>query len=124
MRFEVPAARSIPLDTGDYYQARHADFLRRHPDLPPPTYYLAYGKKYADRFAERTHAKMTPAGRAWVLRTRTNLQRAIEAKRTEDPIAFDRLERDDAAFTRFAYLSHAKAYLDAGYLDLPVRDVF
>jgi hypothetical protein len=118
------AASPVPFGRGDYYQARHDDFVRRHPSLPAPTYYLAYGRKYAERFASQTRAKMTREGRAWVLRTCTNLQRAIEAKRAEDPIAFDRLEQDDEAFTRFAYLSHAKAYLDAGYLELPASDVF
>jgi hypothetical protein len=114
----------VPLGGSDYYVARHDDFKRRHPDLPAPTYYLAYGSAYADRFVNRTCARLTPDGQAWLLRTCRKLQESIEAERAEDPSRFARLERDDAAFKRFAYGSHARAYLEAGVLDLSARDLY
>jgi hypothetical protein len=78
---------------------------------------------YADRFEKETSPKLSPEGKAWLVRTERNLQEAIEAKRLQDPVAFDQLEQNDAAFKRFAYDTHPKAYLDAGLLKLPASDL-
>ena len=56
-------------------------------------------------------------------RVRVGLQVAIEDERASDPAAFDRLERDDAAFTSFAYDTHPEAYWQAGLGELPVGDL-
>jgi hypothetical protein len=117
----VPAA--VALGGSEYYQLRYDDFKRRHPDKEPPSYYLGYGKKYADRFMSKTWKQLSPEGQAWLLRARRKLQEAIEAKRIKDPAAFDQLEQNDAAFKRFVYDTHPKAYVDAGLLKLPLRDI-
>jgi hypothetical protein len=119
-----PLPKAVPTGGPEYYQARYDDFKRRHPDKEPPDYYLGYGKKYATRFLEQTNAKLSTEGQAWLLRTRENLQQAIEQKRAMDPVAFDQLEQDNNAFKRFAYDSHPKAYIDAGLLKLPAGDLY
>jgi len=115
--------RPVPFGGSEFYQARYDDFVRRHPGATPPSYYLGYGKKYADRFMNQTYAKLTPAGQAWLLRARRNLQAAIEKERAKDPVAFDKLEQNDAAFKRFAYDTHPQAYLAAGLKALPITDL-
>ncbi len=118
----LPAA--VPaLGEMNYYQQRIADFKRRHPDLPVPSYYTQYASKYIDRFTYDIGPQLSPAGQAWVARARKNLQVAIEKKRAADPAAFDRLECNDAAFLKFAYSTHPAAYLDAGLAKLPMSDL-
>jgi len=114
-----------PVRTGtfDYYRQRHDDFARRNPGLPAPSYYLEYGDKYAERFSRLGQDTLTPEGLAWRDRTLVRLQEKMEALRVEDPEAFARLERDDAAFTRFAYQTHPQAYVESGLYDLPVQDL-
>ncbi len=112
-----------PLGKTDYYRLRAEDFQRRHPDLPVPSYYMGYGDKYVNRFTDELSPKLSPEGQAWLAQARVNLQVAIEDRRRHDPLAFDRLERDDAAFLEFAYDSHPKAYLDAGLEKLPLKDL-
>lgn len=107
----------------DYYRARHDDFVRRHPGVEPPSYYLNYGEKYATRFTEELAPKLSPVGQAWLAQARLNLQVAIEARLKEDPQAFDRLELDDEAFKAFAYDTHPEAYLSAGLEKLPLKDL-
>jgi hypothetical protein len=119
---DVRLAPAEILGTVDYYRWRAADFARRHPDRPAPTYYMNYGDKYVHRFSEQLPAKMTPEGVQWLKRARLNLQQAIETAVRRDPRAFDRLEQDDKAFTRFAYDTHADAYRQAGIRDIPLRD--
>lgn len=121
-----PASRPLPishLGGTDYYRQRAADFSRRHPDLPVPTYYMGYGDKYINRFSDELYPKLSPVGQAWLVQARLNLQVAIEERLKQDPAAFDRLERDDEAFKEFAYDSHPKAYFDAGLEGLPLKDL-
>lgn len=105
----------------DYYRKRHADFLARYPEAPPspPTYYLGYGDLYVRRFTERLMPELSREGQEWMVRARRNLQMAIEAELARNP----GLELDDAAFTRFAYETHSRAYLDAGLTKLPIDDL-
>jgi len=116
----VPADGSL-----GYYKDRHADFAERYQGSgqPAPRYYLEYGDKYINRFTFETHARLSPDGQAWLSRARTELQAAIENRRAVDPMAFDGLERDDPAFTTFAYASHADAYWKAGLGGLNVFDL-
>jgi uncharacterized protein YqjF (DUF2071 family) len=58
-----------------------------------------------------------------VRRTARELQLAIEKRRIQGPQAFDALERDSAAFLKFAYATHPVAYVDAGLAALPLHDV-
>ena len=107
-----------------YYQQRHDDFGDRYPDGPaPPTYYLGYGGKYVARFTTELYPKLSPAGQAWLVQTRINLQVAIENRRAADPAAFDALEKNDPAFTAFAYGTHADAYINAGLKNLNAFDL-
>lgn len=112
-----------PLGHLDYYEQRMADFKRRHPDLPIPTYYKDFADKYVKKLTYEIGPKLTPAGREWQSNSRKALQLAMEAKRQADPAAFDRLERDDKAFLAFAYGTHAEAYLKPGLDKLPISDL-
>ncbi len=106
-----------------YYRSRHDDFVKRHPDLTPPPYYLAYGEKYAHAFTDGTLKRLSPEGRAWLQRTFEGLQGAIEERRRADPAAFDKLEQDPTAFKGFAYDTHPAAYLAGGLAELPASDL-
>ena len=121
------AARSLPAEiptgTPDYYRQRADDFRRRNPGMEPPAYYMEYGQKYCDRFSSLGPKDLTPEGLAWRDRTLQALQDAIETKRMEDPVGFAQLERDPAAFKRFAYDSHPDAYVDSGLYKLPAQDL-
>lgn len=103
----------------DYYRKRHLDFEARHPELSPPSYYLNYGDVYVRRFTEVLSPELSTEGQAWMGRARKNLQVAIEDELARNP----NLEKDDAAFTAFAYATHSRAYLDAGLTDLPIDDL-
>jgi hypothetical protein len=118
-----PQDLSCMVGSREYYRARHDDFVRRNPGLPVPDYYLAYGEKYAHAFTRETFQKLSPEGQAWLMRTFTLLQEALEQKRQADPEGFARLERDPEALRRFAYDTHSRAYLEAGLKELPPRDL-
>ncbi len=117
--------RVAPAGNLAYYGQRHGDFAARYHacGLTPPTYYIAYGEKYVGRFTNETSSRLTPEGQAWLGRARINLQIAIENQLGQDPAAFDRLEKNNAAFTSFAYGTHADAYWDAGLGDLNLFDL-
>jgi hypothetical protein len=107
----------------DYYVLRDADFRARHTcpecaDAKPPDYYLDYGLKYCVRFSTVTAPKLSPDGQAWMARARCNLQIALEKGLMQNPS----LEQDSDAFRKFAFSTHAPAYLDAGLSDLSVGD--
>jgi hypothetical protein len=72
--------------------------------MTPPAYYLEYGQKYCDRFSSLGPKDLTPKG-------------------MEDPAGFAQLERDPAAFKKFAYDSHPDAYVDSGLYKLPAQDM-
>ncbi len=121
------AARNLPAEvrtpSSDYYKQRYDDFVRRNPGQTPPDYYLGYGQKYLEKFSALGSKDLSPAGLAWRDRTLKALQDAIEMKRAEDPAAFAQLERDPAAFKKFAYDTHADAYVNSGLLNLPAQDL-
>lgn len=107
----------------DYYRQRYDDFVRRNPGQKPPDYYLNYGQKYLEKFSSLGPKDLSTQGLAWRDRTLKALQDAIETKRAEDPAGFAQLERDPEAFKRFAYDSHADAYVNSGLLELPAQDL-
>lgn len=121
----MPPAVPAPVVTGtdSYYRDRRADFVRRHPTGEPPSYYARYGDKCLQQFL-RVEPDFTPDGQAWLQRTLVALQELMEAARADDPAAFGALEQDGDEFTRFAFSTHARAYLDAGLLRLPVDDLW
>ncbi len=109
--------------SGDYYRQRYDDFVRRNPGTQPPDYYLNYGQKYLEKFSNLGPKDLSAEGLAWRDRTLKALQDAIETKRAEDPAAFAQLERDPEAFKKFAYDTHADAYVNSGLLKLPAQDL-
>ncbi|MBN1204033.1 MAG: hypothetical protein JXB05_03805 [Myxococcaceae bacterium] len=121
------AARNLPAEvrtpSSDYYRQRYDDFVRRNPGMTPPDYYLNYGNKYLEKFSALGPKDLSPAGLAWRDRTLKALQDAIEMKRAEDPVAFAQLERDPEAFKKFAYDTHADAYVNSGLFNLPAQDL-
>lgn len=114
---------AVPPGRLDYYRLRHDDFARRHPALTPPGYYLEFGDRYAHRFMIETARDLGPRGRSWVTRTLSLLQEKIERRRESDPLGFDALERDPAAFRAFAFDTHSDAYVEAGLAELPLEDL-
>ena len=109
-----PADLSKFVGTANYYRVRHQDFASRHPEQDPPSYYLDYGDHYMHRFVDEVGPSMNSKGREWILKTRAQLQEAIELERTRDPVAFDELEQNEECFLDFCYQTHPKAYLDSG----------
>lgn len=122
-RLEAQPAACAPDGGLDYYGCRADDFLRREPQEALPSYYLAYGERYAERFTAETRPLLSPQGQAWLDRVRAGLQVAMEAERARDPLGFALLELDSEAFSDFAYSTHAPVYLDAGLASLPLRDL-
>ena len=114
----LPAA--ITPGTDKYYQLRARDFMRRHPEMSPPDYYLSYGDYYMRTLLG---INFSDEGKAWAGRTRDALQRAIEKKRMEDPYGFDSLERDPDRFRDYAFSTHYKAYSDSGFYQLSAQDI-
>jgi len=124
---DVYAAPGAIAVTGayDFYTGRHNDFLNRYmvAGLTPPTYYLDYGGKYNLRFNNELRPRLTSAGQAWLDGTSLALQQGIENERSTNPEGFDCLEKDDPAFTAFAYGTHADAYLYSGLDNLNPFDL-
>lgn len=109
-----------------YYQERKADFDGRYAhrdDLKSPSYYMAYGDKYLHRFVVELRPELSAEGQVWLDQAAVNLQLAIEDEVVGDPEGFDALEKDDPAFTAFAYGTHADAYWNAGLGDLNLFDL-
>lgn len=125
----VPTAGPSPLPaevktgTRDYYRQRAADFQRRNPGVALPDYYLGYGDKYCQKFANLGPKDLSPAGLKWRDATLLNLQNAIEKKRAEDPVGFAQLERNPQAFKEFCYGTHPDAYIQGGLFKLPASDL-
>lgn len=107
----------------DYYALRAQDYAARHPAESPPDYYLHYGDKYCRRFCLSLRRRLSPAGRLWIDNTCNLLQQMIEARRAENPAAFARLEEDGDAFRRYAYSTHAAAYIQGGIAALGLLDL-
>lgn len=118
----LPVSLRGSIGSPEYYQLRVADFKRRNPDKPPPTYYLQYGDKYLHRFLGKL-SRLSPKGQEWLKSTLKNLQRLIEDKRDADPAAYAKLELDDDAATDFYYDTHPEAYIVSGLASLPPRDL-
>lgn len=115
--------QSVPVGTLSYYKQRNDDFLRRHPDLQAPDYYLNYGDKYASRFMNTLRPQLTEPGQKWVEKVFVLLQQKMEDKLATNPLAFDQLERSPKKFRSFAYSTHWAAYVDAGIGWLPYSDI-
>ena len=105
----------------EYYDARKADFEKRNPGLAAPDYYTEYGKKYCERFSESAFGGLSGAGQEWDIKTRMNLQLAIEMGAISD-VDFAKMEKDPEKFREFAFRSHPDAYLEAGLPGLPITD--
>jgi hypothetical protein len=119
----VDAAQPVPTGTDTYYRARGADFARRHPERPLPTYYLEYGDKCLKQFrAVAPH--LSRGGQEWLESTLQLLQQAIEERLQTDPADFEQLELDDQGFQDFAFSTHAQAYIDGGIFELPADDLW
>jgi len=116
----VPAAGVAAAPFGPYYYIyRYYDFLRRHPGLSPPDYYLEYGNKFYQLF---TRTGLSDRGEAWLRAVARDLQEAIEALRRAGPEAFDQLELDGKAFRKFAFDTHPEIYRKNGFLELSAFD--
>jgi hypothetical protein len=120
----TPAAIAIT-GTPDWYYARHDDAEARlaGEGLTPPSYYLDYGGKYCTAFTKDLRPKLSPEGQAWCDATALALQDAIESHRAADPLGYVTLEKDDAAFTKFAFETHPDAYLNSGLDELGPGDL-
>lgn len=125
----IQASLPGPVPVGiNYYVLRWRDYLSRHADqnasaAQPPDYYLAYGDKYCRRFRLELRQRFSPRGQAWIDKTCILLQQMLEQKRTEDPLAFARLEEDAGTFRSLAYSQHAAAYIRGGIAGLSLHDL-
>ena len=117
-----PADLSKLVGTTKYYAARAKDFRKRE-GKAPPAYYMGYGNKYAHRFTHQTRKKLSPEGKKFVDKTLVELQKAFETRRKRNPQAFAKLERNPARLKKFAYESHAPAYIRGGIGKLGLRDL-
>lgn len=120
--FPEPANLQSYVGKINYYKVRNEDFKKRHPDRRPPDYYLNYGHKYCRRFMKQK-SNFSEKGQKWIQKTLRLLQKMIEQKRKQTPLAFDLLEQNDRAFKDFTYGTHPDAYMDAGLYNIPMSDL-
>lgn len=113
---------SEALGSLDYYRFRYVDFVRKNPNREPPDYYLEFGEKYLHRFMKETRQKLTPQGQQFVDKVGRNLQVMMEHLLTSNPERFADLERKQHTFRQIAYLTHIKAYCNAGWENLSQID--
>ena len=113
----------VPTGTDDYYRRRSDDFARRHPDRQQPSYYIEYGDKCLHQF-RAVGPQLSDSGRQWLESTLRLLQEAIEERLEHDAAEFEQLELDDQSFQKFAFSTHARAYIDGGILTLPAGDLW
>ena len=113
----------VPTGTDDYYRRRSDDFTRRHPDRQQPSYYLEYGDKCLHQF-RAVGPELSDSGRHWLESTLRLLQEAIEERLEHDAAEFEQLELDDQGFQRFAFSTHARAYIEGGFFTLPADDLW
>jgi hypothetical protein len=108
----------------DYYKLRAEDYESRHtcPECethPLPEYYLGYGLKYCEKFSNEAYEKLSPKGKAWLLKTRCDLQMKMEKALKKN----HRLEMDER-FTEEVFNMHSSSYLEAGLADLSPGDLW
>lgn len=113
----------VPSEGGDdgYYEKRAEDFQKRNPGAAPPDYYLSYGDKYLKRF-NALRPELSRQGQSWQIRTKWQLQRAMEDAIARDPAGFAALELVGSAFRAFAFATHLDAYMNGGLSELSWRD--
>jgi len=102
-----------------YYAWRARDFKMQNPRRKAPDYYMNYGHKYISRFTNETNSKLSKQGQKWLIKARKNLQVAIEDKLQKNP----EIEKNNSAFTKFAFDSHVDAYWNAGLYKLNTVDL-
>jgi len=126
---EIKRATDLTSHIGnpDYYVARHKDYMARYPWKTTSPYYLDYGNKYLRKFLNDAYPKMkTDKGKKWVKETARLLEWYLEQGLSEDKNQTDKRkfkEFDDKEFKAFAFSTHSKAYLEAGFNELTPDDV-
>jgi hypothetical protein len=79
-------------------------------------YYLRYGFKYCERISLVTRPQLSAAGQVWLDEARVCLMRTIERE-------IDGNESCET-LTQIAFDSHPDCYIEAGFCDLPVSDMW
>lgn len=96
----------------DYYLCREAE---RAQPCGADGYYVGFGHNYCDRFSELTAPRLSPAGQQWIADVRACLQLALE------DVPHD-LECD--ALRDHAYATHPACYVETGFCQLPITDLW
>lgn len=79
-------------------------------------YYVGFGHKYCDRLTSVTRPRMSAAGQAWIDATRQCLMTVLE------PAVEDHHSCPD--IKRIAFDSHPACYVDSGFCELPLGDMW
>ncbi|KAJ6437720.1 stanniocalcin family domain-containing protein [Purpureocillium lavendulum] len=101
----------VPPQSCDFYTTCAEATLHCGPDGYP----IRYGAKNCGRFVQNLDA-FSSAGKAWIWRTMTCLQRALV-----EPVG--RCGATCQAIEDTAFASHPVCYVDSGVCDLPLRDL-
>jgi len=114
-----PAPKNI-IGQCEYYRWRYDNFKSRHIDCghEPPDYYLDYGEHYCCLFQNFLRSRLTDKGQQWLDKAKKNLQIAMEKGLILNP----KVELNNEEFRKFAFATHADAYWNAGFHDIPILD--
>lgn len=95
------------------------DFQKRNPGKKVPDYYVDYGDKYANIFADEVYKNVSDKGKQWVSNTMRELQNKMEIALFDSPS----LENDPEKLKDFAFESHSDAYSEGGLSSLDPSDI-
>jgi hypothetical protein len=107
----VPEPGAIAGHESDFYRCAEETLA-----CGPEGYLIGYGARYAERFYRETRPRMSSRGRAWIddvlVCLQDELRSSIDASSDCDDVR------------TIAFDSHPGCYLDAGFCQLSLADVF
>ncbi len=105
-----------------YYIARARDYQIRNDKNDIAQYYIEYGAKYMFRFKYEKRNKLSEPSKKWVDDTLEGLQREMEDIVAKYPSSESLKEDDPRSLFSRAYSSHVRAYVDAGFCEVPYHE--
>ncbi len=103
----------------EYYERRYADYIKRYKNEDKSIYYIEYGLYYCNKFLDlKGSGKMSVDGNKWIDKTLVLLQEKLEYQVQSNP----ELEKNLDLLAVAAFKTHPEAYIEGGFLQLPLMD--
>jgi RHS repeat-associated protein len=102
----------------EFYDALYNNYIELNgcSSLNASNYFIAYGKKYCERFNTWTFDKLSKNGQGWIKATTIALQRAILTIENINELGPEEIAEK-------AFRSHVDSYMDSGLGELPLSDL-